>query len=198
MPQRHLLTSTLAAFSLLALAACTVPGSGDDGTDTSTDGSSGASGDVASCLEGNWSLDTADLAGQLQAYFVENGTPVTSTTQDGAVTLDVDADTMTFESGVTFTMTAVTEGLTMVIAQDQAGISTGAWTVEGDDVVFSDWDNGITITNTITIGGESVGDSMELPADTGAGVPMTVNCDGDTLTTKPDESPFTSRWSRIG
>ena len=70
--------------------------------------------------------------------------------------------------------------------------------VEGDQVVFTDWETGITITNTISIAGEAAGDSTEMPADDGSGVPMTVQCDGDTMVTQPEVSPFSTTWMRVG
>jgi len=198
---RLTLTTGLAALSLFALAACTVPGSGDggDGTGgTGSDGSSGASGGLAGCMIGDWELDLDDLAGQLQAYFVANGTPVTSTEHAGTSTLAVTADTMTYDSAVTFTMTADSDGLIIEVTQDQVGTATGNWAVDGDSVVYSDWENGVTITTTITIAGQSAGDSTEMPGDTGEGVAMQTTCEGDTLTTHPDASPFTSTWARVG
>jgi len=204
---RPALTTGLAAVSLFVLAACAAPGggadaegaggTGDGGSGGSSGGSTGAGG-TADCLVGAWSLDTDDLAAQLQEFFASNGSPVTSTVSEGAVTLDVDDETMTYDSAVTITATADMDGLAMVIVQEHTGVSTGRWAAEGDEVVFSDWENGITITNTITMGGEAIGDSLDLPADTGAGVPMAVSCDGDTMTSKPDESPFTSTWVRVG
>ncbi len=65
-------------------------------------------------------------------------------------------------------------------------------------MLYSDWENGITVTTTVTIGGQSTGDSTVLPGDAGEGVGMQTTCDGDTLTTQPDASPFTSTWARVG
>jgi hypothetical protein len=86
----------------------------------------------------------------------------------------------------------------MEIKQDQVGQATGNWSVDDDSLLYSDWENGITITTTITIEGQSAGNSSELPGDTGEGVAMGIECDGDTMTTHPDVSPFTSTWARVG
>jgi hypothetical protein len=201
--RRLFVTTGLAAATLLVLTGC-FPGSGGPGDSGSGgDGGSadGGSGGVstADCLAGSWDLDTADLAAQLQEYFVANGTPVTSTETSGAVTLDVDGDSMTYDSTVSYTMTAELDGgLQMVIVQSQTGSSSGDWSVDGDSVVFSNWTNGITIDNTVSINGTASDIPIEMPSDAGGGVPMTVTCSGDTLTTKPDVSPFTSTWARIG
>lgn len=201
--RRLTITTGLAVGSLFVLTGCFggSGGSGDPGAGSDDGSADGGSGGVstAECLVGSWDLDTVDLAAQLQQYFVDNGTPVTSTETAGAVTLDVDGETMTYDSTVSYTMTAELDGgLQMLIAQSQTGTSSGDWSVDGDSVVFSNWTNGITIDNTVSINGTASDMPIEMPADTGGGVPMTVTCSGDTLTTQPDASPFTSTWARIG
>ena len=202
MRTRSALTTGLAALSLVALAACTSPGPAGDapvaGPGTGEAGSDGGSGGLAGCIDGAWEADTGDLADQLQTYFTENGSPVTSVTDEGSSTLQVEGDTMTYDIDVTFTAVADLDGVDMVIVQHHLGRSSGGWAVEGDEVVFSGWTNGITITNAITIGGVSSGDATELPADTGGGVPMAVECAGDTMVTAPEASPFTTTWNRAG
>jgi hypothetical protein len=200
MRTRFALTAGLAGVSLLALAACSTPGSGDggDGTGTGPD-EPGAAGGIAGCLVGTWDLDGQNNADQIQAFFVENGTPVSSTETSGTVHLTVDETTMTYVSDISYVMTAELDaGLEMIISQLQAGESSGNWTVEGDEVVFADWVNGITVDNSVTIGGKTQEMSLDIPADAGGGVAMEVVCEGDTLSTHPLESPFTNLWTRAG
>lgn len=200
MRTRLALTTGLAALSLFALAACTSPGSGDggDGDGTGTDPDGAGSGGIAGCLIGTWDLDGQNNADQMQEFFVANGTPVTSTETSGTVQLTVDESTMTYVSDISYVMTAQLDaGLEMIISQLQAGESSGSWSVEGDEVVFADWVNGITVDNSVTIGGQSSSMAIEIPADAGAGVAMEVVCDGDTLSTHPLESPFTNLWTRV-
>jgi hypothetical protein len=199
MRNRTVVTTGLATLSLLALVACTAPGSGDggDGSGTDPDGSSGSSGGIAECLIGNWDLDGQHNADQIQALMVENGTPVTSTETSGTVHLIVDDSTMTYVSDISYVMTAQLDaGLEMIVSQLQAGESSGSWAAEGDEVVFADWVNGITVTTSVTIGGATSSTPIDIPADTGGGVAMEVVCDGDTLSTHPLESPFTNLWTR--
>ncbi len=199
MRTRLALTTGLAALSLFALAACTSPGSGDgdDGDGTGTDPDGAGSGGIAGCLVGTWDLDGQHNADQIQALMVENGTPVTSTEASGAVHLIVDGSTMTYVSDISYVMTAQLDaGLEMIVSQLQAGESSGTWAAEGDQVVFADWVNGITVTTSVTIGGASSSTPIEIPADGGAGVAMEVVCEGDTLSTHPLESPFTNLWTR--
>jgi hypothetical protein len=199
MRNRYVVTTGLATLSLFALAACTAPGPGDDGDGTGTDpgGSSGSSGGIAECLVGNWRLDGQHNADQIHALMLENGTPVTSTETSGGVRLVVDGSTMTYLSDISYVMTAALDGgLEMIVSQLQAGESSGTWAAEGEQVVFADWVNGITVTTSVTIGGATSSTPIEIPADTGGGVAMEVVCDGDTLSTHPLESPFTNLWTR--
>jgi len=196
---RLTLTTGLAALSLFALAACTAPGSGDGGDGgTGSDGSAGGAGGLAGCIEGSWAADLDDLAAQLQAYFVANGTPVTSTESEGTSMLEVEGESMTYDSNVTFTMVANSGDLEMIVQQAQVGVSTGNWAVDGDAIVYSGWETGIEITTTVTIGGTSAGEPTVLPGDAGDGLRVATTCDGDTLTTLPDGSPFTTTWARVG
>jgi hypothetical protein len=198
MRTRLALTTGLAALSLFALAACTTPGSGDGGDGAGTDPDGAGSAGIAGCLVGTWDLDGQNNADQMQEFFVANGTPVTSTETSGTVQLIVDESTMTYISDISYVMTAQLDaGLEMIISQLQAGESSGSWSVEGEEVVFADWVNGITVDNSVTIGGQSSSMAIEIPADSGSGVAMEVVCDGDTLSTHPLESPFTNLWTRV-
>lgn len=194
MRTRLVLTTGLATLSLLALVACTTPDSGDG---SGTDGSSGASGGIADCLVGTWDLDGQHNADQIHELMVANGTPVTSTETSGAVHLLVDGSTMTYASDISYVMTAQLDaGLEMIVTQLQVGESSGNWSVEGDEVVFADWVNDITVDTSVTIGGTTSSTPIDIPADTGGGIAMEVVCDGDTLSTHPLESPFTNLWTR--
>jgi hypothetical protein len=201
--RRVTLATGLAAVTLLALTGCFGgtggPGSGaGDGSGGSGSGgseSSGAGG-TAGCLEGAWNLDEQALAADLGENLRSNSLNVVSSEASGGVHLTVDGEDMTYVSDVTYTITVdMGDGLIMIINQLQAGESSGRWAVDGDEVVFSDWESGIVVTNDITINGTTSSGATPLPS-TGDGVPMEVTCDGDTLTTHPTASPFTSTWAR--
>ena len=191
MRTRHVLTSGLAAVSLFTLAACSAPGDGPVG------GPDTVPGGAASCLDGSWNLDEQALADDLGENMTAAGVTVISSDATGGVHMTVSGDTWTWVSDVTYTMVInAGEGLTMVTNQLQSGESTGHWSVESDRVVFSDFESGITITNDTTINGMPAGTTTtELPTS-GEGVPMEVLCEGDSLSTHPDGSPFTSYWNR--
>lgn len=203
MRTRLALTSGLAATALLVLTGC-FGGSGGGGGEPGADGSGGSesggsesgAGGVAGCLQGSWDLDEATLARDLGAQISSSGLTVVSAEASGPVRLVVDGDEVTYLSDVTFTLEVdMGDGLTMIVSQLQAGESSGRFSVDGDQVVFADWVSGIAITNDVTINGETSSAAIELP-ESGDGVPMTVVCDGDRLTTHPEGTPFTSVWSR--
>jgi hypothetical protein len=204
MRTRLALTTGLAATTLLVLTGCFGgtggtggTGTGGTGDDGSSGSESGGSGGLAGCMEGSWDLDEQALARDLGANLASAGMNVISSEADGGVHMTVDGDEMVYVSDVTYTMTVdAGDGLTMSIIQLQAGESSGRWSVDADQVVFSDWVSGITITNDVLINGMAGGTtSTELPTS-GDGVPMEITCDGDLLSTHPLESPFTSVWFR--
>lgn len=198
MRTRLVLTTGLAAVSLLALAACGTGTGGSDGSGgTGGTGSSGAGASIGDCLQGTWILDAERNATQIQEYLTANGTPITSTEVTGGVTLTVDGDGMTYDSDITYRMVAQLDGgLELAVVQNQAGVSTGDWAEDAGEVVYSNWTNGIVVTNEVTIAGESASIPIEIPADTGAGVAMETTCSDAELTTHAVESPFTNYWSR--
>ena len=109
MRNRHVVTTGLATLSLLALVACTAPGSGDGGG-TDPDVPEGSTGGILECIDGTWNLDGQHNADQIHALMLENGTPVTSTETSGTVHLIVDGSTMTYVSDISYVMTAALDG----------------------------------------------------------------------------------------
>ena len=201
MRTRLALTTGLAATTLLVLTGCFGGTAGTAGTGgTDGDGSSGSesggSSGIAGCLEGSWDLDEQALARDLGENMSSSGANVISSEASGGVHLTFEGDQVHYVSDVTYTITIdAGDGLTMINNQLQTGESTGRWSIEGDQVVFSDFEAGITIVNDVTINGETASSTTDLPSSED-GVPMAVTCDGDLLSTKPDASPFTSVWSR--
>jgi len=204
MRTRLTLTTGLAAATLLVLTGCFGGSAGTGGTDGSgadgegssgPDGGTGGSGGLAECLQGSWDLDEQDLARQL-AESMSGGVTVLSSEASGGVHLTVDGDQMRYVSDVTYTMTIDGgDGLILINNQLQAGESSGTWSVEDDMVVFSEWTTGITITNTVTIEGQSSTTTSELPQGE-EGAPTDLTCDGDLLTSKPAASPYTAVYTR--
>lgn len=202
--RRLTLTTGLAAATLLVLTGCfggtggseAAGGSEGAGTEESGGTESGGSGGIADCLQGSWDLDEQALARDLGESMASSGANVVSSEASGGVHLNFDGDQAHYISDVTYTITIdMGDGLVMTNSQLQTGESTGRWAVDGDQVVFSEFEAGITIVNDVSINGETSSTTTDLPSSED-GVPMSVTCDGDLLSTKPDASPFTSVWSR--
>lgn len=202
MRTRLILVPTLAIAAALAFVGCApgAPSTGDPSgsSEAPTEPDDGAAATVGECLLGVWELDGQRNAEQLTESFAANGSAISETEATGSVTLTVDESTMTYDSDITSTMRGDLGGLELVVAQNQVGVSSGSWSEAGGDVTFSDWNTGIAVSNTVTVGGTASEFPLELPQDVGSGVPMAVTCSGDALETKPDQSPFTGYWSRVG
>ena len=56
--------------------------------------------------------------------------------------------------------------------------------------------SGYTMQNTVAINGVATDQTFPMPEEPAGDVPLAVTCEGDTLTTKPDVSPFTTTWHR--
>jgi hypothetical protein len=196
-------TTTLAvsALLLLTLAACTPDGGGTGGGGETEAPEAGASGSTE-CVSGKtWVLDIADAASQLGAQLASSGMNVTQSegagrqdflfTEDGSASAHVD---------VTYTITIVTDDLTMTLVQTHGGDPSGEWAWQGDsdsDIAFSNWDNsGYSVQNQFIINGTATENSMTVPSENlGDGSVMTVDCSGDSMTTKVTGSPFTQHWN---
>jgi hypothetical protein len=114
--------------------------------------------------------------------------------------MQINADgTMSYQSGVTYDFTASDSSVGMEIMQAQTGTSSGEWGWAGssDTVMnFTGWTNGITITNSVQIGGTAANFPIDLPSEGPGAVPLTVTCSSTVLETKADQSPFTQKWNR--
>jgi hypothetical protein len=186
-----------ASAALLALAGCTAPGA-SEAADGPTDADAGAP-TTADCLLGTWSLDVADLAEQLGTRMSDLGLTVRATQAAGEVTLDVTEGSMVYTSAATFALTtAVGDGPEMVVTQAQDGVSQGDWTADDSTLRFSSWENGLTFTTTVTIGGETTDMPLDLPAESFGGGAAQVSCGGSEMTTVPEGGLFTSTWTRVG
>lgn len=182
------------ALAILALTACS-PGGGGSGDGGSGGGEGGA---LADCLTGVWALDTDALVTQLADYLGENGLAISDATSEGQVTLSLEDGQAIYDSDVTYTLVANFGDLPVTIAQTQSGQSSGGWTVEGGDVLYDGWVTGIEFDTQVSMDGEAANLPIEIPDTTGGGVATATTCEGDTLQTLPEGSPFTSTWSRVG
>lgn len=199
--------------TLLALTACTPGGGSGSGDDPSTAPSDepAASDDLGpaltECVDGDWSADLNDLAAQLGAHLAANGLNVVSSTASGTQDAAIDGEGyLGFGNDVTFVIAIdMGDGLVMTLTQTHTG-STGAdWAWDGeapaDDtsgrMVFSNFTNtGYEVHNTVAINGVASDQTFPIPEQPAGDVPLAVSCEGDTLVTKADASPFTTTWHR--
>jgi hypothetical protein len=196
---------------LLALSGCGILGGGgggaagdgsggSSGTDTSGGESSELAGGPTACImDRNWSLDVDDAAAQLGAYMLEAGLAVVDTVGAGEQLIWFDEiGTAGSATDLTYTATVdMGEGLTMVMAQNHAGSPYGQWAWDANSdstIVFDEWSDDYVVTTDTTINGIATPTSTT-PLSAGLnGASMTVSCDGDTLTTHAEGSPFTQIW----
>jgi hypothetical protein len=209
---RRTTTALTVPLLLLALTACT-PGIGGAGGDPSAASSDepAASDDLGpvltDCVVGDWHADVNDLAAQLGANLASNGLNVVSSTASGTQDVAIDGEGyLGFANNMTFVITIdMGDGLVMTLTQTHTG-STGAdWAWDGDApaddtsgrMVFTNFTNtDYDVHNTIAINGVASDQTFPMPEQPAGDVPLAVVCEGDTMTTKADPSPFTTTWNR--
>ena len=193
----------LSPLLVLSLAGCTLLGGGGGGDGTEDDGSSGGEeldgGSTACVIDKNWELDIADMAAQLGENLSSNGLNVISSTGAGEAGIYFDQEGYA-GSGTSVAYTIVVDmgdGLVMTMVQHHDGSPGGNWAWDGDSdstIVFDGWTGELVITTDTSINGMAAPTSTT-PMGTGLdGQAMTVSCDGDTLVTQSEGSPFTSTW----
>jgi|GEM_PF-1364881 len=215
MDRRTLSLLVVPLAALLALTACSPGSSGDPGgaggaSEEPADDTGGGSdlGPVLTeCVNGDWSADLDDLAAQLGANLAANGLTVTDSTASGTQEVAIDGEGfLGFGNAMTFVITIdMGGGLVMTVTQTHTG-STGAdWAWDGEAetsdtsgrMVFSNFTNSdYDVQSVVAINGTASEQTIPMPEQPTGDVPLAVTCDGDTLTTKADASPFTTTWHR--
>lgn len=203
-------TPALVALPLLvlALSGCTLLGGGGGGgsDDPIADGSTGGEelegGSTACLMDREWNLDVADTAAQLGESLSSNGLSVVSTTGEGSQSLWFDQEGYAGSAtSLTYTMVVnLDDGMVMTMAQHHEGAPGGQWAWEGEEestLTFTEWEDSYTVTTDTSINGVAAPTSTMPAGGLGnlAGLSMTVACDGDSLTTQSEGSPFTQHWT---
>ena len=203
-------TPALVALPLLvlALSGCTLLGGGGGGgsDDPIADGSTGGEelegGSTACLMDREWNLDVADTAAQLGESLSSNGLSVVSTTGEGTQSLWFDQEGYAGSAtSLTYTMVVnLDDGMVMTMAQHHEGTPGGQWAWEGEEesvLTFTDWEDSYVVTTDRSINGTAAPTSTMPMGGLGglSGVSMTVSCDGDSLTTQAEGSPFTQHWT---
>ena len=192
----------IGAFAVLALTGCSGGGPADDpAADVPAAEAADDTGSPTGCLvDRTWTVDVDDLAGQLLTQMQSLGSPATSVTGTGSMTIMFAEETLvTTAVDLTFVMVLpIEDGPTMTITQRQYGSGYGSWFWDGGTpnlVVFEDWVGDYEIDMTMAVDGTSVESPIELPPSAAGGSDMIVTCDGGTLATVAEGSPFTQRWA---
>jgi hypothetical protein len=190
----------LPAVALLALTltACDPGSAGDTGGTTPE-----ASGGDTACVTGLWDADVNDLAAQVARLLSDKGLPITGSSASGQQQLSLDEQGYAgmASTGLTFVITAeLGDGLVETIRQTHDGSFRGDWGWDSSTVMgFANvTDEGYTVTTVVDINGQTSDAPVDIPLGGMSDVPLTVTCDGDTMTTKAQGSPFTTTWHRVG
>jgi hypothetical protein len=195
-------TVAAAAVALLVLSGCS---GGTDGASPAPEVPAAETDDVSAsptaCLiDRTWNVDVDDLAGQLLSEMQSLGSPATSVTGTGSMTIMFAEESLgNTVVDVTFTMLLpMDDGPTMTITQHQYGSGYGSWFWDGDApnlVVFEDWVGDYEIDMTMAMEGVAVDSPIDLPTSAAGGTDMTVTCEGGLLTTNTEGSPFIQIWN---
>jgi len=201
---------------VLALSGCTLLGGGGGGgggasADPAGEESTGGEGtseeldggSTACLMDRNWSLDVDDAAEKLGAFMLENGLTVVETTGAGEQLIWFDEiGTAGSATDLTYTMMVdMGDGMTMTMTQHHAGSPFGQWAWDGSadsTVVFNEWSDDYVVTTDTSINGTAAPTSTTPMGGGLSGQTMTVSCEGDTLTTQAEGSPFTQVWHAEG
>ena len=192
---------------LLSLAGCTLLGGGGGGDgeggsaddDRSSGGEELEGGSTACVIDRDWQLDVADMAAQLGENIASGGVTVVSSTASGESSIYFDQEGYAGSAtNVTYTIVIdAGDGLVMTMMQNHAGSPGGNWAWDGESestMIFDEWAGEVVITTDTTINGTPAPTSTT-PLEGGfGGQSMTVSCDGDTLVTQSEGSPFISTW----
>ncbi|GAA5198969.1 hypothetical protein GCM10025773_13090 [Microbacterium jejuense] len=199
----------------LAFTGCTAPPATSDADEpaasqpadpSATDEAQASPTETATeCVDGDWTADLDDLVGQLAEQLTSTGMNVTSADATGTQTLSIGREgVMGFDADMTFVLAVdMGGGLTMTMTQTHGGSLQADWewsddaTADGGTVRFSNFeDSGYDVQTAVDINGQSAEMPITPPSVAAADVPTVVTCDGDTLTTHPQGSPFTTSWTR--
>lgn len=159
------------------------------------------------CVDGDWSADLNGLIGQLADQLSASGLTVSRADATGTQTLSIAREgVLGFDADMTFVVSVdMGGGMTMSMTQVHTGTLEADWSWAGDvtdqggTVQFSNFRNsGYDVQTSFDINGQAAEAPFALPSLAAADVPTVVTCDGDTLTTQPQGTPFTTTWSRSG
>lgn len=154
--------------------------------------------DTGCVADKDWHVDVDDLAQQLQERLEAGGMTIQSVDGHGSQLIRFNSTgNMASSTDLTFVVKIELKDTTMTETQHQVGPASAEWAWLGDSnvVTLTEWVENIKATNKITIGGST--SSADLPLNFAGmqGAQMTLECDGDSLTTSSADSPFVKHWT---
>jgi len=194
----------VAAIALVTLSGCA--GGTDDSPEPpeapASEADAGAGSPTACLIDKTWNVDVDDLAGQVLSQMQSLGSPATSVTGTGSMTITFAEESLVNTVvDLTFTMLLpMDDGPTMTITQRQYGSGYGSWFWESGSqnrVVFEDWVGDYEVDMTMAMEGVAVESPIDLPSSAAGGSDMMVTCEGSVLTTNPEGSPFIQIWDAL-
>lgn len=196
-------TALLIPVLLLSLSGCSLFGIGGGSEPRDDDGSAGGeslAGGAAACIEDkDWQLDVGDQAQQLADYMTAQGLDVVGVVGTGEQGIYFDHEGIAGSAtNLSYTITVnMSDGLVMTMVQHHEGSPGGNWQLSDDDeslVVFDGWSGDYVVTTDTTINGVAAPTSTN-PMSSGLdGQSMTIACDGNTMSTQSEGSPFVQLW----
>ena len=191
----------LPAVLLVSLAGCfPTGGSGDDPEGDGGSGGDDLAGGPAACIiDKDWHLDLADAATKLGDELTSKGLNVQSAVGEGDQSFHFSQEGVaTSSTNLTYTMVVdMGDGLVMTMAQHHEGSPGGNWAWDGSadsTVIFDGWSGDYTVTTDTSINGTSAPTSTTPTGGGLDGQSMTISCDGDTMQTQAEGSPFVQVW----
>jgi hypothetical protein len=188
---------------LLSLSGCSLFGVGGGAEPRDDDESSGGEplgGGTTSCLvDRDWQLDVGDQAQQLAEAMTNAGANVIGVVGEGEQAIYFDHEGIAGSAtSVTYTITIdAGDGLIMTMVQHHEGTPGGNWSFSDDDesvVVFDGWSGDYVVTTDTTINGVAAPTSTSPIGGGLDGQSMTIACDGSTMSTQAEGSPFVQLW----
>jgi len=211
---RILLAPVVVGIAALSLAACS-PGGGDSATTTaavpetttavalpsetplveptedtspvpSTEDLTG--GGDTQCLLGDWALDVPDYRDQSEAYLTSLGLPLDSYSMEGTGSVTFTAEYVSVSADLL--VDATVQGIPLSVPSQYAGGGDWFWDADDDSIVtVEDWG--------WTVEPEESADGVEVAPLIPPDEPLTVNCDGDSLSIQGQEAPLVGNFTRV-
>lgn len=177
-------------------------GSSDDtGTDTGTDAT--ADGGPSACVVGTWHADLGDLAEQLAGFLTNMGMPILAHGGDGEQVLTVDAaGGFRFDNDASLSIELQPSDVPMTkVTQNHRGSMSATWAWDDSAsepaMTFENVDeSSYQVETMLEVEGTTIPAMTEVPGLAEVEGRLLVTCSGDSMSTKWEDGPFVTQWTR--